>query len=136
MSLSNIAVVQKVFEAFQTGVLEGIEAYMASDYLNHASPDSGCGQGAEEFKASVEWVRSAFSELEIEVKELLCAADRVVARVVVNGRHTGDYLDFASTGRRVFAEHVHFFRVREGKIVEHRMVSDRLGALMRLGLYP
>jgi len=136
MSLSNIAVVHKAFQAFQSGCLEQAEDYIASDYLNHAAPDASEGQGAEEFKASVQWVRGAFSELELEVKELLCTGERVVARVLVSGRHTGDYLDFAPTGKRFFTEHVHFFRIRQGKVVEHHMLRDDLGAMTQLGLYP
>ncbi|MER3480177.1 MAG: ester cyclase [Meiothermus sp.] len=136
MSLNNIAVVQKAFEAFQTGCLEGAEAYIASDYLNHRALDSADGHGAEEFKASVQWVRRAFSDLNIEVKELLCTGERVVARVLVSGRHTGDYLDFAPTGKRFFSEHVHFFRIRDGKVIEHHMLRDDLGAMTQLGLFP
>lgn len=136
MRLSNIAVVHKAFEAFQTGCLDLAEKYIASDYLNHRAPDAADGYGAEEFKASVAWVRGAFSELNLEVKEILCTGERVVARVLVSGLHTGDYLDFAPTGKRFFAEHVHFFRIREGKVVEHHMVRDDLGAMAQLGLFP
>jgi predicted ester cyclase len=136
MSLSNIAVVHKALEAFQTGVLEGVETYIASDYLNHRALDAAEGHGAEEFKASVQWVHGAFSELNVEVREILCTGERVVARVLLSGRHTGDYLDFTPTRKQFFSEQVHFFRVRKGRIVEHHMLHDDLGAMAQLGLFP
>lgn len=136
MSPDDLAAVHQAFRAFETGCLEGVERYMASDYLNYQDPDAAYGHGAAEFKASVEWVRGAFSDLRIEVKELLCVGDRVVARVGVSGRHTGDYLEYAPTGRQFFTEHVHFFRLRDGKIIEHHMLRDDLRVMTQLGLFP
>jgi predicted ester cyclase len=48
----------------------------------------------------------------------------VVARVMVHGHHLGEFLGKPPTGKEYAVEHIHIWRVEDGKVIEHRSVRD------------
>jgi predicted ester cyclase len=76
----------------------------------------------------------AFGDGAMEPQELIAEGDRVVARLVVHGKHTGSHPRMPEpTGRSFEVEQIWIFTVREGRISEIRAVSDRLGMFLQLG---
>ena len=78
-----------------------------------------------------------------EVKELVAEGDWVVCRVVVSGRHKirpsipfdgGIYQVGEPTGAPFTTQHIHMYRIVDGKIAEHWANRDDLGAARQLGL--
>jgi hypothetical protein len=59
-----------------------------------------------------------------------------MVRVVMNGRHTGEFQGIPATNRTVSVQQVHIFRFAEGKIVEHRAIRDDMGLARQLGAVP
>ena len=51
-----------------------------------------------------------------------------------SGRHTGEFLSAAPTGRRVCFTGIVWFRIAEGKIVVHWGEFDALGLMQQLGI--
>jgi len=70
------------------------------------------------------------SEVEDEIGE----GDKVVARVTVHGHHVGEFLGKAPTGKEYAVEHIHIWRLADGKVIEHWSVRDDLGQALQLGL--
>lgn len=77
-----------------------------------------------------------------EVKEVVAEDDWVACRVIVTGKHNvrpsipfdgGIYNLSEPTGRPFTAQHIHMFRVVDGKIKEHWANRDDLGAARQLG---
>jgi hypothetical protein len=58
----------------------------------------------------------------------------MVARMTFSGRHTGEFFGVASTGREVSFTGIVWFRISEGKIVEHWGEFDAFGLLQQLGV--
>jgi predicted ester cyclase len=56
-----------------------------------------------------------------------------VTRKVFHGTHRGELMGIAPTGRAVQIEVIDIVRVRDGQIVDHWNVVDRLGLLQQLG---
>jgi predicted ester cyclase len=64
---------------------------------------------------------------------------KVVVRGAASGRHTGaggPLRNLPVTGREFRVQHIHIFRVADGKIAEHWASRDDLGQLVQLGLLP
>ncbi|HEY3920357.1 MAG TPA: ester cyclase [Stellaceae bacterium] len=129
-----IANVRRIFKAFETGDLGDAADYVHPDYFNRESDDRTNARGPDELAHSVARLRGAFSELKFEEQDVLVAGDRVAMRVVMSGRHTGDFIGHAPTGRRVAAEQMHLFTLWNGKILMHHAVRDDLTMHRQLGL--
>jgi predicted ester cyclase len=54
-----------------------------------------------------------------EIEDEICDGDKVVARVTMYGRHVGEFLGKPPTGKDFAAEHIHIWRLKDGKVIEH-----------------
>jgi predicted ester cyclase len=70
----------------------------------------------------------------VHLQELIAEGDRVVARLVVGGVHTGTHPRMPQpTGRPFEVEQIWIFTLADDKVSEIRAVSDRLGLFAQLG---
>jgi predicted SnoaL-like aldol condensation-catalyzing enzyme len=117
-------------EAFNQGDLEAIDRYCAPDFFNHVSGESG----TEPYKNVVTFTRR-FSNMNV-IDDIIAEEDRVVLFLTVSGT-LGDDVDLFGMkiprGQSFTTKHVHTFRIRDGKAVEHWAVRDDLTMLRQLG---
>jgi len=130
-----IAATRRVFKAFETGDVSDAADYLHRDYVNRESEDRTAARGPAELAHSVAWLRSAFSELKFEERDILVSGDKVAMRVVMSGCHTGPFIGHAPSGRRFAAEQIHLFTLWNGKILTHHAVRDDLTMHRQLGLF-
>jgi nogalonic acid methyl ester cyclase / aklanonic acid methyl ester cyclase len=140
----NTNIIRKAFDAINKGYLDNIEEFISSDYINHDSSlfDEALGDSAEranlngpvEFRNSVRLLRNAFADLHFEEKEIITTEDKVVARVVMSGRHVNNFMGSPPTQREFSAQQIHIFHIAGSKIIEHRAVRDDLSMMLQLGL--
>jgi nogalonic acid methyl ester cyclase/aklanonic acid methyl ester cyclase len=130
-----VAAARRIFKAFETGDLADVAEYVHPEYVNRESDDGTNARGPDELAHSVAWLRSAFSELKFEERDVIAAGAKVAVRVVMSGRHTGAFLGHAPTGRSFAAEQVHFFTLHGGKLLTHHAVRDDLALHRQLGLF-
>ena len=69
-----------------------------------------------------------------EIQDLVAENDKVVARVLMTGTHTGDFYGIPATGKHVEFTGVFIVRIADGKIVEHWGEEDSYGLLLQLGM--
>jgi steroid delta-isomerase-like uncharacterized protein len=93
-------------------------------------------RGIDALKNVNEHFRSGFPDRRITVADIIADGDKVAARVVQEGTHTGQFQNIAPTGKRVNVSAIAFFRLVDGKIVEEWLNTDRLGLLQQLGAFP
>lgn len=121
-------------EVFNRGNYDLADDFVAADFYNHEAPDS---PGPEGFKAAARWLHSVFPDYRAEVHEVLVDGPYVVARLTVSGTHRGEFMGVPGTGRAFSSvQHIHMYRVENGKLVEHWACRDDLGQLAQLGLLP
>jgi steroid delta-isomerase-like uncharacterized protein len=72
----------------------------------------------DEFKAFRKSLLEAFPDMHIAVEDTFSAGDKVVARLLVTGRHTGLGLHLPPTGKPVRYTGIAIVRVKDGKVVE------------------
>lgn len=138
----NKEVVMRHFEILNNQTYEALVEVHEQGGRNHATgafdlsewPADGVPFGPDEVRGTFEWLRGGFSDLRVEVKDLIAEGDKVAARIVMSGTHDGEFVGLQPTGRKWNYEHVHIFRVVDGKIAEHWAVRDDLRAMIQLGV--
>jgi predicted ester cyclase len=71
--------------------------------------------------------------------------DQVIVRLAASGRHVGVgrlpvngglLVGVEPTRKRYSVQHIHWFTLRDGFIIEHRANRDNVGMMVQLGLLP
>jgi steroid delta-isomerase-like uncharacterized protein len=79
--------------------------------------------------------RSAFSDIEDIVEDMIGEGDRVATRWTLRVTHTGEFRGIPATGKRITITGIGIFRFsEEGKVVESWDSLDQLGMLRQLGV--
>lgn len=78
-------------------------------------------------------MHSAFEGAKWEHLDSFSEGDRAVLRLRFTGKHTGDFLGIAPTGRDVDVEQSHIYRIENGKVVEHWGFRQDLLLLTQIG---
>ena len=102
--------------------------------VEHQNFGPGHAPGAEGVKAVISSLRRGFSDFHLAIEDLTVDGDKVWLRMAGSGTNDGPFMGNPPTGRRMRTDVFDVIRVRDGKIVEHWGVPDRLGTLFQLGL--
>jgi len=75
---------------------------------------------------------------DMELEDLGAEADKVWYRGTRSGTHQGPgpLPGLAPTGKFAAVQHIHLFRIANGKMVEHWALRDDLGFLQQIGMFP
>lgn len=107
--------------------------YFAADYIEH-NPRLPVGlAGKKQFIASLD---AGFSDYHGEIEQILAEGDRVVTRTRWTGTQDGPFLGRPASGNKVDFATADFYRIENGRIVEHWDVVDTLARAVALGLVP
>jgi non-heme chloroperoxidase len=124
-----------VEEVWEEENLDIADEVFAERYLSHQSDGSVLERGPEDVKMFVKEYRSAFSDFEDVVEDMIGEGDRVVTRWTLRVTHTGDFRGIPATGKRITITGIGIFRFsEEGKVVESWDSLDQLGMLRQLGV--
>ena len=77
-----------------------------------------------------------FPDVQATVQDLLADEDRVIERITVRAKHTGEFHGIPATGRAVTWTGIHIYRFEDGKIAELWSEIDFLGLFVQLGVVP
>jgi non-heme chloroperoxidase len=126
-----------VEEVWKDEKLEIADEVFAEKYLSHQSDGTVLERGPEDVKKFVMEYRSAFSDIEDIVEDMIGEGDRVVTRWTLHVTHTGEFRGTPATGKRITLTGIGIFRFsEEGKVVESWDSLDELGMLRQLGVVP
>jgi steroid delta-isomerase-like uncharacterized protein len=121
-------------EGFSGGRLEVADELIAPDVIEHQDYGPGHAPGAEGVKAVMASLRRAFSDFRLDIEDMAVDGDVAWARNVATGTNDGSFMGHPPTGQPMRIDVIDVVRVRDGRIVEHWGVPDRLGVLRQLGL--
>jgi predicted ester cyclase len=109
-------------------------------------PPACRGRGPAAFAATARWLRAAFADLRFEIHDVVADADLIAVHCTMSGRQTGPFVGydergevaqaFPPTGRTFAVTQTHWFRMRDGLVVEHWANRDDLGQAAQLGWIP
>lgn len=123
-----------IHEGFNQGKLDVADELTAPDVVEHQDYGPNHAPGAEGVKAVIASLRRAYSDFHLEIEHLCAEGELVWLHMRGGGTQDGPFMGHAPTGRRMEIDVFDLVRVRDGRIVEHWGVPDRLGALLQLGL--
>lgn len=112
--------------------VSALDEFFAPDFVSHNTPP-GFPPGVEGVRRFFEAFRDGLPDVEVSVDELVAEDDRVAVATTIRGTHDGELFGHAPTGRRVEITGIDLVRVRDGRIVEHRGLTDMVGLLRQLG---
>jgi non-heme chloroperoxidase len=122
-------------EVWKDEQLDIADEVFAEKYLSHQSDGTALERGPEDVKKFVMEYRSAFSDIEDIVEDMIGEGDRVVTRWTLRVTHTGEFRGIPATGKRITITGIGIFRFSEvGKVVESWDSLDQLGMLRQLGV--
>jgi len=121
-------------EGFNAGDLGVADEVISPDQIEHQYYGPGHAPGAEGVKAVIGSLKRAFSDFHLAIEDLVVDGDRVWLRMTATGTNDGSFMGHPPTGRPIRSDVFDVVRVRDGRIVEHWGVPDRLSTLFQLGL--
>jgi steroid delta-isomerase-like uncharacterized protein len=123
-----------VEEVWKDEQLDIADEIFAQKYLSHQSDGTALDRGPEDVEKFVMEYRTAFSDIEDIVEDMIGEGDRVVTRWTLRATHTGEFRSIPATGKRITITGIGIFRFsEEGKVVESWDSLDELGMLRQLG---
>lgn len=129
--------VRRSFRAIEHPGSEDLAGLVHPDFRNWEAVGPVADlRGPEAFRAAIEMLNRAFSELRYAVVEVIAERDRVAARTMMHGLHTGPMRELPATGRPFAQSQSHWYRIDDGLIAEHWATRDDLGFLHQVGLAP
>jgi predicted ester cyclase len=90
----------------------------------------------EVLKEHIVMFETAFPGYQLTAEEMIAEGNQVFVRTRFEGTHNGDLMGIAPTGKAVTIEIALTYRIENGKIVEHWMLSDLLGVMQQIGAIP
>jgi predicted ester cyclase len=134
MSVQNKQITRRVLkELFEDGNLDATEELIHPAFVNHEAPPDN-PQGPDGLKETITWLHGLWGPMRAEIEDEIAEGDKVVARVKMHGRHLGEFLGHAPTGKPFAVKQIHVWRIEDGKAIEHWSVRDDLGQALQLGL--
>ncbi len=113
------------------GQIELVDKLFAQDFLDHYQAPGG-PPGREGIKYDVQRVRSAFPDLVVVTEDIVCEGDRAALRWSGRGTYQGGIPGVVATGRQVTMSGMHFYRLRDGQIIERWDEFDRATVMQQL----
>lgn len=141
MSDANKELVRRHFEEiFNRKNLAVCDETMAEDFIEHAHApfaQSAPGRvtGPQAMRASAEWLLAQLQDLHMTIEAVIADENAVAVRILSEGTNLGALNGVVPpTERRFTARQSHWFRIADGKLVEHWATRDDLTAMLQLGI--
>lgn len=126
-------VMRAITEGFNGGNLGIADEIFTDDYKVNA-PGLDLPVGPAAFKKAIGLWRGAFSDIHMDVQELIGEGDLVCNRFVTQGTNDGPLFGHPPTGRRITVRGMELHRVVDGKVVESWIGDDVASILLQLGI--
>jgi predicted ester cyclase len=132
MPTNNEIAVRRFYEALSTGDTTLVDEALAAGW--EAVPPMRAGGGPEGWKASIAHLRGVFSDLAIEIEDVVENGDMIAVRAINRAKQTGELLGVEGTGREVEFRAADFHQVVDGRIVRTWHLEDYFGIATQIGL--
>ena len=126
---------RRFYASFNAHNLDTLDEVMAADVVDH-NPIPDQSAGLVGVKLALAGFYAAFSDIQIEIEQILVSGDYVIVRQVARGVHDGDFLGVPATGKSVEIRSHDIGRVEAGRLVEVWHVEDLLNVLVHIEAFP
>jgi predicted ester cyclase len=136
----NIAVIRAHHEKWAAGAYDAAVLDFAEDTRNHGRP-----VGRKGVAMVLGDITATFPDVRIDIKDIVAVDDQVIVRCLFAGTHLGVgrlpvngglLVGVEPTGKSFSVQHIHWYTLKDGKIIEHRANRDDVSMMQQLGLLP
>ena len=131
-SEQNKAAVRGCFEEASRGNFGALDSIVSPDYVLH--PEGV--RGAEGLAEMVQGYRQAIAGLSVTIDQQFTEGDHVATRFTIRGRHEGELMGAAPTGRDIEFTGLTVSRCRDGRIEEEWELVDTVSLMQQIGALP
>ena len=145
----NREIVTRHLDLMNRGDWKQAAEFFAPDVQHHLgnwqSGKEAIVRGQKTLTDNLEDIFRTFPDWKMEIVEMVAEGDSVVVRCRVSGTHQGVaaraingglLVGAPPTGRHFEVQHIHWYKVRDGKIIDHSTSRDDLGMTQQLGFLP
>jgi steroid delta-isomerase-like uncharacterized protein len=132
---ANKAIQHKVYDAFNAGNFDALDALLATDVVDH-NPDPGQKPGLAGVKEAIGALRTSFPDLKFTVEDCFAVGDKVAARVTLSGTQSGEFQGMPASGKSFSVQLIDIVRYADGKAVERWGNFDTMTFMQQLGMMP
>jgi predicted ester cyclase len=127
---------QFVEQVMNQANLAALDEILAPDFVEHEHLPPGIPMNREGVKQLFAMYHGGLSDVHVRIEDEIAEGDKVVARLTVQARHTGDFAGIPATGKQVSFEVIDICRIANKKMLEHWGVTDQLTLMQQLGAIP
>ena len=133
---------RRVTAAINSGDTSEMDEIVGVDFVEHALAPfgreaPGAVHGPRHMRETVAWLLAQFPDLRMSIDAIVADDDLVAVLLTATGTNLGPLGGVsAPTGRAIAGRQSHWYRVRDGRLVEHWATRDDLGAMLQLGVIP
>jgi len=137
---TNLEIIRRQIEKWTSGDVKAVADDLAVDTRNH-----GEAVGRAGIETVIEDIWRTFPDWRGEIIEIIAAEDSVVIRLNVSGTHRGVgrlplnggmLVGLEPTGKSFEVQHIHWYKMRDGKIIDHHASRDDVEMMRQLGVLP
>ncbi len=134
-SNSNRADVAMWYDAFAKNDPALIDKIVAANWED-IPPAPGQPPGPQGAKDILAELTTAFSDLNLTIKDVIEEGDKVVVRSEITGTHSGTFMGIAATNRKLSIQAIDIHQFERGKIVRTWHTEDWMTGLRQLQAFP
>ena len=127
----NKAIMRRWLEEMSKGNLFVLDEVVAPDYTRHAAATET--QGREGYRQLLKTFDAGFSDIQIDISEMITEGDKVAVHYTTRLRHVGEFMGIAPTGRQVKVTSTAIVRFADDKAVESWANLDMFSLMQQLG---
>ena len=121
-------------EGFSKGDVTVFDKFTSADFIEHQYGMNP--QNVEGVKNSIRSLHIAFEDFSLTIEDLITYEDKVWGRMIGRGTQKGQFGPMPPTGKKIEITVIDIMRFKDGYLVEHWGVPDRLAAMEQLGMKP
>jgi predicted ester cyclase len=121
-------------QGFSKGDVTVFDKHTSSGFVEHQygfiPPD------VEGVKKAINSLHKAFPDFSLTIEDIIIDSDKVWGRMTGRGTHKNQFGPLPPTGRQFEITVIDIMRFRDGKLIEHWGVPDRMALMEQLGMKP
>ena len=121
-------------EGFSKGDVSVFDTYTSPDFVEHQHGFDP--PNVEGVKKGIQSLHKAFPDFSLTIEDLVIDRDKVWGRMIGKGTHKGQFGPMFPTGKKFEITVIDIGRFKDGKLIEHWGVPDRLSLMEQLGMKP
>jgi len=134
----NAKLAKEAYDLFSKGDLNGLVQHFADNATFLAVPNGETFKGRNEILGFIGNFKTAFPDMNLDVKRQIACGDDVVTEFVAKGTHKGVFKtpmgDIPPTNRKVEEHLCEILKVKDGKFTESHLYFDVASLMQQLGI--